>query len=403
MFEATSAARAFVSEGHRLPLARPRITANRTPQRDRPTTSAPLASIAFPHRDACRLAVREAQCRLVQALLVAALVKRRLWRPLGFARLPDYAAERLGMHARSLQEDARVVTALAMLPRIHAALGTGAIRWTHARLLAGVATPSSEDEWLGLALASTTRELAELVKAARAKTAPAEDHEPSREADTSPDACASPRPAAIPAADDSEPSDPPMFWSIVVTRAGRRLWRTVGDLASRMCGVDVPASRVAEAVAAEATSWDVWEPPLAEPLPRRAARERAVDESCEEAARAEAPIFLEPDPDLQELLLDLDDADAHEIDRRLRAVRSSMQKIDAELGAVLRKAVEQNVPRRLGFAGLRSYSESRLGICGSKAMALVRLDRQCALQSPALRRAYHEGREIGRASCRERV
>jgi hypothetical protein len=59
---------------------------------------------------------------------------------------------------------------------------------------------------------------------------------------------------------------------------------------------------------------------------------------------------------------------------------------------VLRKAVEQNVPRRLGFAGLRSYSESRLGICGSKAMALVRLDRQCALQSPALRRAYHEGR-----------
>jgi hypothetical protein len=368
------------------------------------------------HLDAVRLAAREVRCRVVQARLIAVLVKGRLWRPLGFARLPDYAAERLGMHARSLQEDARVVTALEVLPQVRAALDSGALRWTHARLLAGIATPVSEEYWLRLALASTTRGLAELVQAARngglaaadargGASPPAEDGDSSL-TDVGPDACASNRSgdatetdagpdacASASAEEGDDAADPPLFWSIVVTRAGRRLWRTVGDLASRMCGVDVPPARVAEAVAAEAISWAVWEPPAADPLPQRKARKRSSDEGPERVLRGErgAPA-VDPDPALESLLLHLDLADAHEIDRRLRLVRSAMQQIDAELGAALRKALEHNVPRRLGFADLRLYAETRLGLCGSKAMALVRLDRQCVQRSQALRKAYREGR-----------
>ena len=127
MSEAASATRSFVSERHRLPLAGTRISANRGPSNDRPVagTSSPFPeAIDSLHRDACRLAAREAQCRLVQARLVAPLMKGQLWRPLGFARLPDYAAERLGMRVRSLQEDARVVAALELLPQIRAALST---------------------------------------------------------------------------------------------------------------------------------------------------------------------------------------------------------------------------------------------------------------------------------------
>ncbi len=440
MFEIASAARSFVSQpGQRLPLARTRLTADRGGSRDRPAASAEYPRIASTdslHREAFRLAAREAQCRLVQAQLIAAFMKRRLWRPLGFVRLPDYAAERLGLRARSLQEDARVATALDLLPTIRRALETGAIRWTHARLLAGVATPAFEDRWLRLALASTTRQLGALVKAARNGEARADEEQvaslPGHAGETSrtdagpdacasrkafagpdacasrgaaagpeacttcasaadPDACASPGFAAGAVPDDSETADPPLVWSIVVTRAGRRLWRVVGDLASRMCGADVPASRVAEAVAAEAMSWNVWEPPVAGPITERPRQERARDP--EDVAGADAPPHrLERNPDLDRLLLHLDHADAHEIDRRLRGVRSTMQQIDAELGAVLRKAFEQNVPRRLGFADLRHYAESRLGICGSKAMSLVRLDRQCAMRSPALLRAYREGR-----------
>jgi hypothetical protein len=406
-----------------LPLAGTRITGDRAACWDRPP--APTAFVSDTtdalDREALRLAAREIRCRLVQAQLVAMFVKARFWRPLGFARLPDYAAERLGMHARSLQEDARVVTALEVLPQVRAALDSGALRWTHARLLAGVATPASEVEWLQLALVSTTRRLAELVKAARhggparadepeSRFAPSEvgasirkDADPdacaSHEAgacvrnDTDPDACASPGRAADAVLEDEDTVDPPLLWSIVVTRTGRRLWRVVGDLASRMCGVDVPAARVAEAVAAEAMSWSVWEPPAAEPLPRRAARERAGDDRLELDLRSDRPApSFESDPELESLLQDLDAADAHEIDRRLRCVRSTMQKIDAGLGAVLRKAFEHNVPRRLGFRDLRIYSELRLGLCGSKAMALVRLDRQCAQRSYALLRAYCEGR-----------
>jgi hypothetical protein len=407
MSEASSAARSFVSDRNRLPLAGTRISANRGPSSDRPAAGAPspfLEVIDSLHREACRLAAREAQCRLVQARLVASLMKRHLWRPLGFRRLPDYAAERLGMRARSLQEDARVIAALELLPQIRAALETGAIRWTHARLISAVATPASETAWLGLALVSTSRQLAELVKAARQQGAssPAASVE-SGEADAGPDACASAYASSSASPDaasssalpgDNEAADPPLFWSILVTRAGRRLWRTVGDLASRMCGVDVPASRVAEAVAAEAMTWDAWEPPLAEPLPRRTARRRAGGDELSGHVSGTDTSFVscEPDPDLHNLLLHLDAADEHEVDRRLRSVRSSMQRIDAELGAVLRRAFEHGVPRRLGFADLRLYAEARLGICGSKAMALVRLDRQCAQRSPALLRAYREGR-----------
>jgi hypothetical protein len=411
MFEASSSARSFVSDPSlRLPLAGTRIQGNRGVCWDRPApgvASPPSETTVLLDHEAARLAARELQGRIVQARLIAVFMTRRLWRPLGFVRLPDYAAERLGLHARSVQEDARVVTALEELPRVRLALRGGALRWTHARLLAGVATPASEDEWLRVALASTTRQLSELVKAARGGAGRAADgrcvesasgdllrvnSDPNACASSDPDACASAGPAVNSAAEESETDDPPLFWSIVVTRAGRRLWRMVGDLASRMCGVDVSAARVAEAVAAEAMSSPIWEPPAAEALPRREARKRVVEECPERGVQAEKSMSsVEPDEELEDLLLDLDLADAHEVDRRLRRVSSAMQQIDAELGAVLRKAFEHNVPRRLGFADLRLYAETRLGLCGSKAMALVRLDRQCAQRSHALRRAYREG------------
>lgn len=370
------------------------------------------------------LAAREVGYRLVQARLVATLIKRRLWRPLGFARLGDYAVERLGLSARSLEEDARVVAALEALPQIRTALESRAIRWTQARLLTAVATPRTEGEWLRVGLTATTRRLADLIRDARRRSAAAgqdpdvwpasEDSEApgadpdacasrdTHKADRNPDACASHAAVAGTTADDPEHADPTVLWTIVVTRTGRKLWRMVGDLASRMCGVDVPTSRVAEAVAAEALSWHGWEAPLAEPRPPRAARGRtnsyiaafeARHGTSEGFAWLEAPPdFHEIEPDLDRHGVNLDRADAHEIDRRLAVVRSAMQRIDAELGAVLRTLADHNVHQTLGFADLRLYAEGRLGICGSKAMALLRLDRRCARQSPALLRAYREGR-----------
>src|SRR5690606_4766793 len=68
--------------------------------------------------EACPLASLEVQCRLIQARVTAEFLGRRLWRSLGFTRLADYAAERLGTGARTLEEDARVAAALEALPAI---------------------------------------------------------------------------------------------------------------------------------------------------------------------------------------------------------------------------------------------------------------------------------------------
>ena len=63
---------------------------------------------------------------------------------LGFARLGDYARERPGLSARELHDLAHVDAALAKLPAIGAALASGRLGWTKARLLCRVATPEDE-------------------------------------------------------------------------------------------------------------------------------------------------------------------------------------------------------------------------------------------------------------------
>jgi len=197
----------------RLPLAGTPITAERCnwrsqsepepeprpPQQPNPYASMPAAlppEAEALDRQACSVAAMETQCRLVEARIVAELLRRKLWRPLGFSRLRDYAAEWLGVCDRTLQEDARVVTALESLPAIQQAFLCGAIRWTHARMLVRIATPQTERGWLRLALISTTRRLAELLDAARrGDPAPGEGAAPNACASgggdgAAPDACA---------------------------------------------------------------------------------------------------------------------------------------------------------------------------------------------------------------------
>ncbi len=95
---------------------------------------------------------------------------------------------------------------------------------------------------------------------------------------------------------------------------------------------------------------------------------------------------------LEHLLDGLSDADAHDVDARLRSAVTAMQRIDAKLGPTLRAIADGRLHRALGFADLRRYAEARLGLCGSKALALVRLERQCARRSPPLLEAYRDGR-----------
>ncbi|HYC56119.1 MAG TPA: hypothetical protein VEL28_14385 [Candidatus Binatia bacterium] len=110
-------------------------------------------------RELCAVAALESRARIIQATLVAKLLKHKSWEELGFARLGDYAAERLGLKSRTLQQDARIITALDSLPAISRAFMARVINWTHVRLITTVATTESEQYWLRQSMCMTTREL----------------------------------------------------------------------------------------------------------------------------------------------------------------------------------------------------------------------------------------------------
>ena len=86
--------------------------------------------------------------RRVVAALAGRLVERKSWGRLGYARLGDYARERLGVSGRSLQEFAKVDRALAERPRLEAALVSGRLPWSTVRLLARFVTAEDEARWI---------------------------------------------------------------------------------------------------------------------------------------------------------------------------------------------------------------------------------------------------------------
>src|SRR5206468_4129308 len=111
-----------------------------------------------------RLAAQEAQCRTVLGILAHRFFARRGHHDLGFARLGDFARERLGLSARELQSLATVSTRLERLPQLRAAFVEGVISWAQVRLLATVATPEDEAEWLERTRSRTVRALAAMIR-----------------------------------------------------------------------------------------------------------------------------------------------------------------------------------------------------------------------------------------------
>jgi hypothetical protein len=107
-----------------------------------------------------RLVCMYAPLRRAMAALAYRLVVTRGSEPLGFARLRDYATERLGLSARSIHDLAHVHGALEKLPSIESAFVSGRIPWTTTRLLARVATPADECQWLDRARGMTAAALA---------------------------------------------------------------------------------------------------------------------------------------------------------------------------------------------------------------------------------------------------
>ena len=102
--------------------------------------------------------------RAVLAQLAAWLVQREAWKPLGYARLSDYADEGLGRSARSLRDLAHVGQVLSSRPQLRAALVRGDLGWTKVRLLARVCTRADEGPWIEYARSVTSAALSREVR-----------------------------------------------------------------------------------------------------------------------------------------------------------------------------------------------------------------------------------------------
>jgi len=96
-------------------------------------------------------------------------------------------------------------------------------------------------------------------------------------------------------------------------------------------------------------------------------------------------------PLLASLLEGLDEADAFELDARLRRALAAEQRRQAEMGPALLAVARGRRYRAYGCSSLGEFAREWLGISPSQAEALLRLERAGQI-APALREAYGAGR-----------
>ncbi len=102
-------------------------------------------------------------------LLFAEMLRRELYRELGYSSIQAYAADALGFSASKTSQFVRLAEALESLPRLRASVARGDLGWTKAREVAKVATAASEGMWIKEARRSSSRSLEGKVRAARTK------------------------------------------------------------------------------------------------------------------------------------------------------------------------------------------------------------------------------------------
>ena len=213
--------RLFQSARSGAPPATPRC-GNSVGSRRAPSTEADRALQSERARFAAsvdrelRLACRsEAALRRELGGAARAFVRRRAYRRLGFVRLSDYARERLGVSARTLQSAAWLATRLDELPAVSRAYDRSALSWAQARAICKVAVAADEERWLALARRTTVETLERLVLGAR-------------------------QPDGVPADPDGEPNEidgePAVRWRFTCPARVRALWRRALELASRAAG-----------------------------------------------------------------------------------------------------------------------------------------------------------------------
>ncbi len=327
--------------------------------------------------------------RRALAALAGRFQALRGWERIGYARAGDYLRERLGLSARELSDLARVDTALRTLPRLEAALVSGELPWTKVRLISRAAKPETEGQWIAFAKRVSVRQLEGYVRAIDTSSVEGGG------------------------ADFDEEDERGRRGIVMELRPETQAkWQFGWRLARRVAGENLDPGGCAEWIVAEVLSalpgvpeGEQEAPPGLTLQERRSARwaqrsapHRSLQTLFEKAARdaekdgvhdrAADPVALPAF--LQGLVADLDALDAFALDARLRRAVALEQRLEAELGPLLRRVATWQLYRLRGYPGLERYAADRLGISARKCWALLRIERAGRLV-PALLRSYREG------------
>jgi hypothetical protein len=306
--------------------------------------------------------------------LAEAVVQGRAHEKLGFRCLGDWSRERIGVGARAVAEWARVWRALGALPRMRAAVLAGELSWTVARRIVALVSPENEADCLASVRGRTVRAVEAMIEAVRA----AEE------------------PPAVPEGADSEEGDERVRVRIPCSARLATKWAAAVELARRASGEQLSTWEAAEAIAAEVAS-ALGAPELEQEGPDERLRSRprapCPDDASEHGLRAvrwpwlrwEGPSAAHVDELVQ---TDLADAPPLELDRRFRTAIAFLQRVDLEMGRILRQILERRLHRELGFASFEDYVVERLDLSPRTARRLVRLARA----PEAVATAFREGR-----------
>ena len=187
--------------------------------------------------------------RRVSAALASRLCAERAWERVGYARLGDYARERLGVSARSVQELARVGRALKGLPALESALVSGRLPWSKIRLLARFVTAEEEARVIryaeGVSVRRLEHELRVVDRTVRGRSVPIAVTEVDRER------------ALVAEFDTDEEGASTAVCEAVrlsVPMGLRFKWQRACACAAQVGGENVPAGTVLEWVTAESAS-----------------------------------------------------------------------------------------------------------------------------------------------------
>ncbi len=315
-------------------------------------------------------------------------------------RLSDYARERLGVSARSVQSAVWVATRLEALPAVSRAFTRAEVTWTQVRLLCGVASTVDEHRWLTRASLGSVEDLQRAARTAAPARVPPDPE----------------------GADDEIDGEPRLRLRIACPARVRALWRHALELASRMTGGPLADWQAAEVIAAEGFSGRPPGVALADRavlaclrLARQAKRLRAIGRASNDAAGAPPSIppttlarpvhHVEEQPNdgpgdghAGDALLPLRStavdapvtSDPFAVDACLVATMGTIRTTEPRIGQLLRLVVDHRLYRFLGFRSLDGYVRERLGISTRKAWALLKLE-QATWRSGEFARAYHRG------------